>query len=425
MHSPDASASADPDKVSSKQPVAELASPGPSFPVIGVGASAGGMEAFQVLLQHLPPHPGLALVLVQHLDPRHDSLLTDILARTSPLPVLEATHGLRVEPDHVYVIPPNTYLSIASGILFLQPREEQPGPNMPIDHFFRSLADDLASRAAGVVLSGRGSDGTLGLEAIKAAGGITFAQEEQTARQSSMPRSAIASGCIDVVLPVEGIALELARLGSHPYLASTPALGTDEAPPEKNEDDLTRLFALVRAQTGLDFTHYKRSTIQRRLQRRMALRGISDFGELLRRVQEEPTEAAALFQDFLIRVTSFFRDPAVFEVLQKTVFPGLVQDRTPETPIRIWVPGCSSGEEVYSIAISLLEVLGDRAATTPIKILATDVNEEVLEKARKGIYLENIAQDVSPERLRRFFLKVNGQLPDPQGRPRSMRLRPA
>jgi len=379
----------------------------PAFTVVGVGASAGGLEAFTQLLQHLPPQPGVALVLVQHLDPKRESLLTSILSQATPLSVREALEGMQVERDHVYVIPPNTYISISGGALALQPRNDTPGPNMPIDHFFRSLAADLESRAVGVILSGGGSDGTLGLEAIKAAGGIVFAQTESTARHASMPHSAISSGCVDIILPPDGIARELARINVHPYVTAPPGAESDEAL-KKNNEHLVRLYALLRERTGVDFTHYKQSTIRRRIHRQMALNEVSDIGELVRLVKEKPDKLDRLFQDFLIRVTSFFRDPAVFEALSKQVFPALIRDRFHEGPIRIWVPGCSTGEEAYSLAISLLEFLGDMANNTPIKILATDINEAVLAKARAGLYLENISADVSPERLRRFFQKADG-----------------
>ncbi len=375
-------------------------------PIVGIGASAGGLEAFTEVLRHLPPTPGVALILVQHLDPHHESLLTGLLSRMSPMPVHEATDGMPVEPDHLYVIPPDASMAFARGRLMLRPRSESHGPFMPVDHLFRSLAEDQDGHAIGVVLSGGGADGTLGLEAIKAAGGITLAQEETTARHSSMPRSAIASGCIDMVLPPEGIAAELTRVGRHPYLRLAPA-EVAEAPPGDRDAELARLFALLRASTGVDFTHYKRATVARRIERRMALRGLERREDFLRHLGDNPAEVQALFRDFLIPVTAFFRDPSAFEAVRHTVFPALLRGRPPDAPFRVWVPGCSTGEEAYSLAIGLLEVQGDNISQ-PIKILATDINDAALEKARAGLYLDNIAADVSPERLRRFFGRVDG-----------------
>lgn len=383
-------------------------SPISHFPVVGVGASAGGLDAFTQLIQNLPPRPDLCLILVQHLDPRHESLLTEILSRATPLPVQEARDGVAVEPNAIYVIPPNTQLEIAAGRLMVRPREESHGLNMPIDHFLRSLAEDLGNRAVGVILSGGGTDGTLGLESIKAAGGITFAQTDGSARHVSMPRSAVASGSVDFTLTPEGIARELARIGRHPYITSPNLPQEIETTVSRSDENLSRLFALLRQRSGVDFTHYKRKTIVRRIQRQMALNEISDLGDFVRMIADSPEKTAVLFQDLLIRVTRFFRDPTVFEGLQKTAFPVLTRDRPVDAQIRVWVPGCSTGEEAYSIAMSLLEFLGDMAGSTSLKIIATDINDEVLAKARRGIYLENIATDVSPERLRRFFHKTEG-----------------
>jgi two-component system, chemotaxis family, CheB/CheR fusion protein len=378
------------------------------FPVVGVGASAGGLEAFTRLLEQLPADAGMALVLVQHLDPHHASLLSGILSRAGPLPVTEAKDGMPVERDHVYVIPPNASMAIARGTLVLRPRAEGQGKHLPIDHFLRSLADDQGNRAIGVVLSGGGTDATLGLEAIKAAGGITFAQEEKSAKHPSMPRSAVAAGGVDFVLPPEEIARELVRIACHSCFNHVTR-ETAAGPPTESREDLAPILRLLRGAGGVDFTHYKRTTIGRRIQRRMALRRIGRLEDYALRLQDDPAELEALYQDCLIRVTSFFRAPVAFEALRTTVFPTLLKDRAPDFSFRAWVPGCSSGEEVYSLAICLLEFLGDMAANTPIKLLATDVNQAALEKARSGTYLENISGDVSPERLRRFFTKVNGQ----------------
>ena len=377
----------------------------PSFPIVGVGASAGGLEAFRALLQAMPAHPGVAIVLVQHLDPRHESQLTSILSGTVQMPVIEATQGMKVDADHVYVIPPNVYMAISRGELVLTPRAEQSGPNLPIDYFLCSLASEMGSRALGVILSGGGADGTAGLEAIAAVGGITFAQTEGSAAHFSMPRSAIVAGVVDLVLTPDAIARELTRFGRHPYVAGSP----EPALESREATQLTETFEFLCARSGVDFARYKKSTTRRRIHRRMALRRIDDAGEYLALLRNDAAEADALFQDLLLKVTRFFRDADVFEKLTRTVFPTLIAERSADEQLRIWVPGCSSGEEVYSLAICLVECLGDMAGNTPIKLLATDVNPAVLERARRGIYPESIAHDVSPERLRRYFRNVDGQ----------------
>ncbi|MDB5345205.1 MAG: cheBR, two-component system, chemotaxis family, CheB/CheR fusion protein [Schlesneria sp.] len=375
------------------------------FPVIGVGASAGGLEAFSELLRSLPPAPGLVFVLIQHLDPNHPSLLSEILARETSLKVVQATEGMPVEPDHVYVIPPNCALTISDYQLHLSPRGLSDGLFMPIDLFFRSLAQHCGRMAVAVVLSGGGTDGALGLQEIKAVGGVTIVQDERSARHSAMPRSADATGCADFVLPPDQIARELIRLKDHGAF-----LPISDREREQEQDEIItfpKIFHLLRQRTGADFTHYKRPTIRRRIARRMALCAIDRIEDYVTLLQQRPDEQYALYQDFLIRVTRFFRDPTTFDVLQSTVFPNLLRNRSVENPIRIWVAGCSTGEEVYSIAIALLEIMGDMINTMPVKILATDINEAALEKARAGTYIDNIALDVSPDRLRRFFNQTN------------------
>jgi two-component system, chemotaxis family, CheB/CheR fusion protein len=379
---------------------------GMPFPVVGVGASAGGLEAFEQLLGHLPDDTGMAFVLVQHLDPSHESRLTDLLSRNSRMPVEEASHDQAVQPNHVYVIPPNTNLALARGMLQLSPRPTNAGPHLPVDYLFRSLAEDRQARAIGIVLSGTGSDGTLGLCEIKAVGGITFAQMERSAKHPGMPHSAIESGCVDFVLSPAEIAARVTELGSHPYLAST-------APPievtEEDEEQLyNRILAAVRAVTRVDFSLYRDTTIKRRIMRRMALHTQQSLTEYARRLELDRTEVEALYHDLLINVTSFFRDPDLFAALQTTVFPRIVEGKTASTPVRIWVPGCSTGQEAYSLAISLLEFLDDLPMRPPIQIFATDIADQTsLEKARTGTYLDSIEADVSPERLQRFFKREN------------------
>lgn len=383
---------------SAKQPENELL-------VVGIGASAGGLEAFTDLLQHLPIDTGMAFVFVQHLDPRHKSNLPEILARSSEMPIAEVTDGLCLEGDHIYVVPANVDMAVLHGVLHLMPRPETRARYMPIDGFFRSLAEDQGAKAIGVILSGTGSDGALGLRAIKAEGGITMAQDQDSARYGGMPAAAVATGHVDFVLPPKVIAQELARIGRHPHVRLIQRAEAPEgvlAEPEA----VQKVFIMLRRATGVDFTHYKRSTIERRISRRMVLHKIERLDHYVKYLQENPPEVNALFEDMLINVTGFFRDPATFDVLKKNVFPLVIRDKVPEAPIRVWVPGCSTGEEAYSIAIALLEFLGENEVQSPIQVFATDVSDAAIDKARAGKYPENIAADVSPGRLRRFFIGV-------------------
>ena len=377
------------------------------FPIVGVGASAGGLEAFTQLLKALPPRTGMAYVLVQHLDPTHESVLTELLTKTTEMPVRQVTDATPVEPNHVYVIPPNVDLIISQGILRLTARTEARGHHMPIDRFLRSLAEDQGSNAIGVVLSGTASDGTLGLAAIKAEGGITFAQDEKSAKFDGMPQSAIAAGCVDLILPPDGIAEELARICEHPYLAHSSSSEIAELIPD-SDPHLKNILLSLRMANKIDFSDYKPATVKRRILRRMTLHKIEKAKEYVHFLQRHPAEVEALYEDILIHVTSFFRDPDAFEALKSEVFPTILKRRSPQEPIRIWAPGCSTGEETYSHAISLLEFLGDRKADIPIQLFGTDLGQAGIDKARAGVYPESIAADVSPQRLQRFFTKVEG-----------------
>ncbi len=381
---------------------AEAKSPGNEIPVTGIGASAGGLEAFTQLLEHLPGDTGMAFVLVQHLSARHESVLSSLLAKTTRMPVAEVRDGMPIEANHVYVIPPDTNMGVSNGTLQLRPRPEPTGPLLSIDYFFTSLAEDRKEKAIGVLLSGTASDGTEGLKAIKAEGGITFAQDEKTARYPAMPAHAVAAGCVDFVLPPEDIAKELTRIARHPYLRR-PAARPAVEPSLVRDDELLKIFAMLRNSTSVDFSFYKPTTIKRRIERRLVLHRIPNLSKYLAHLHDHPQELDALYQDLLIHVTSFFRDRGAFEALRKKVFPALIKNRPPESDIRIWVPGCSTGEEAYSIAISLLEFLDEKRVNFPVKIFATDISEQALERARGGIYPANIP--VSLERLRRYFLK--------------------
>jgi two-component system CheB/CheR fusion protein len=376
-----------------------------TFPIVGIGASAGGLEACSALLRALPPNLGMAFVVVPHLDPSRESAFRDILARATSMPVLDVTDGVKVAPNHVYVIPPNCEMTIAKGILHLAHREKPRAVSTTIDIFLRSLATDQGSNAIGVILSGTASDGTIGLSAIKGEGGITFAQDS-SAKYDGMPASAIAAGCVDLIQPPEGIAKELTRIARHPYVR-----GVDidmEGVGESREAQMSQIFGILRRTTRVDFSEYKPPTIGRRVARRMALHKIERLGDYLALLRRERNEVVALYEDLLINVTSFFRDAEAFEALKKVVYPELLtQRKNGGPPIRIWVPGCSSGEETYSHAISLLEFLGEERTELPIQIFGTDLSETAIQRARVGVYRETIEADVSPVRLRRFFHRVD------------------
>ncbi|MGA8763734.1 MAG: chemotaxis protein CheB [Candidatus Sulfotelmatobacter sp.] len=383
-----------------------------SFPIVGIGASAGGLEAFSELLHNLPEKTGMAFVLVQHLDPKHESGLPEILARTTRLPVMEATNGCAVQPDHVYVIPPNTNMLIHDGVLQLGARQMVHGQHMPIDNFFRSLAERIGQRAIGVVLSGTASDGTQGCRAIKAAGGLTFAQDEESAKYDDMPRNAIAAGCIDFILTPKDIARELGGISQHPYVTRVLSNGKDEFRGMVGSD-LDALFALLRDSTGVDFTNYKHTTLQRRIRRRMVVHRVEKLKDYLRFIGKKPEELDELYRDLLIHVTGFFREPDAFLALRQHVYPKLFEGRKPDNPIRVWVAGCSTGEEAYSIAITLLEYLWAHTrnisqAATAIQIFATDISDTALDRARSGLYPEAAVSEISAERLKRFFVRQEG-----------------
>jgi len=370
-------------------------------PIVGVGASAGGLEAFTELLRHLPDDTGMAFVLIQHLDPKHESHLSELLSKESRMPVAEVKGRTLAQANHVYVIPPRFNLGISNGILLTPPRPTS-GRNMPIDAFLASLASERGNRALGVILSGSASDGTMGLKAIKAVGGVTLVQDEATARFDSMPRSAIAAGVADFVLAPAGIARQLVAIAR----ATQGPIELEEETEAPGNTDLAKILRLVRNATGVDFTHYKHGTLARRIKRRMALRGfekLEDYGQDLEQNREE---AAALCENCFITVTAFFREPGVFEELKRTVFPALVENRAPEDPIRIWVPGCASGEEAYSIAICLKEFLDETGASFPVEIFATDISQVAIEKARAGIYTGGALAHVSPQRLERYFTRL-------------------
>jgi two-component system CheB/CheR fusion protein len=375
------------------------------FPIACIGASAGGLDAFTKLLENLPASTGMAFVIIQHLDPSHPSVLPPLLSKKSVLPVTEARDGARVQRDHVYVIPPDTIMTVSGGTLRLATRASEKR-FMPIDHFMRSLAADLQSRAIGVILSGTATDGTLGLEAIKAEGGLTFAQDEKSAQYSGMPSSANASGCVDFVLPPAEIARELVKVSHHPFVTRSGAFDVEDIGVAGSPDQFNRVFDLLRKVTGLDFTSYKRTTIRRRIARRMTLHKFTTMDEYLAFLQKTRSEVEALSQDLLIKVTTFFRDTEAFDALRKKIFPAMLKHKKSGDTLRVWVPGCSTGEEVYSIGMTLIDTVGEMAPGIQCQIFATDISESAIDRARSGFYPENIKQDVSSERLRKFFIKT-------------------
>ncbi|MBI5474063.1 MAG: PAS domain-containing protein [Ignavibacteriae bacterium] len=375
------------------------------FPIVGIGASAGGLEAFMQLFKHLPNDTGMGFVVVQHLAPEHESMLREILSRGTKMPVTEVTDGIVVEQNHVYVIPPKAEMAILEGRLRLASRQDMSPLSLPIDHFFRSLAEDIASRAIGIVLSGTASDGAQGIKAIKAEGGITFVQDEETAKYHGMPRSAIETGYVDFILPPEKIAQELVRIAHHPLIVPVKP-HEDILPDDGNE--LAQICLLLRREMGVDFSQYKAPSLKRRILRRMVLHRIETPRQYFKFLQSNRKEVEALHNDILISVTGFFRDPDSFKALSEIVFPNILKDRDANTPIRIWVPGCSTGEEAYSIAMTLLEYLSAHSLTAQTQIFATDVSATAIEKARAGFFLEGIANDVPRDLLRRHFTKVEG-----------------
>ncbi len=378
---------------------------GQPFPVVGIGSSAGGLEALKKLLVALPPDTGMAFVLIQHLDPTHESLMVDLLTRYTTMKVVQIENDMPVEPDRIHIIPPGTSLTIRNGVLLLGKPIERRGMRMPVDNFFMSLSEDQQENAVCVILSGTGSDGTLGLKEIKARGGLAMVQDPETAQYDGMPRSAIMTGLVDYVLPVEKIPETLVGYVRHSLKLDRLA----EPLLTEAEEQLHRVLTLLHVRTGHDFRYYKKNTLVRRLQRRMTVKHMSGLGDYLGHIQKNPEELEALDKDLLISVTMFFREPEVWEALQETVIPKLVDRCTENQPVRIWVPGCATGEEAYSLAIMLIEEAERRKRECPVQIYATDIDKEALETGRRGAYPENIAEQVSHDRLSRFFTRdANG-----------------
>ncbi len=372
----------------------------PSFNIVGIGASAGGLEAFEQFFRAVPPASGMAFVLVSHLDPDHDSMLTEILQRATTMSVVEAQDQMKVLPDCVYVLPPNRKMAIFHGALQLSTPELPRGQRMVIDSFLRSLAEDQNENAIGIILSGTGTDGTLGLRAIQGAGGITLVQDPTTAKYDGMPVSAIQAGYASFVLPVDKMPQQLLNTVHHLSVQQ-------EIPPPapSSANGMSRILMLLRSGTGHDFSLYKKSTIGRRIERRMSQHNIEDTEVYARYLKEHPAEVQLLFKELLINVTSFFRDPEAFVALKQDILPLLLKDKPEGYVFRVWVAGCATGEEAYSIAMLLRELMDETHLEFKTQLYSTDLDDDAIAVARAGVYPPNIAQDVTPERLRRFFVK--------------------
>jgi len=369
---------------------------------VGIGASAGGLAAFEAFFSGMPADtdPGMAFVLVQHLAPDHKSILTELVKRYTRMGVFEVADGMAVKPNCAYIIPPNRDMALFNGALQLLEPSAPRGHRLPIDFLFRSLAQDQRERAIGIVLSGTGSDGTQGVLAIKGEGGMAMAQNPKSTQYDGMPASAIATGLVDYVLPAAEMPAQLIAYAAHAF-GKTPLPVSPSA--ARSDDALKKIFLLLRAQTGHDFSQYKQSTIARRVERRMAVHQIERLDEYVRFLQRTPADVEALFRDFLIGVTSFFRDPEAFGALQAQAIPRLLAGRSTGALIRVWVPGCSTGEEAYSLAILLQERMEQLKQNFKLQVFATDIDRRAIDCARTGIYPSSIAGDISPERLARFF----------------------
>ena len=375
------------------------------FPIVGIGASAGGLEVLELFLKNVPVDSGMAFVIVQHLDPTHKGILAELLQRVTPMKVSQIKDRTRVQPDRVYVIPPNKDLSILHGVLHLLDPVAPRGLRLPIDFFLRSLAADSEDHSIGVILSGMGADGTLGLKAIKEKAGVVFVQDPASAKFDGMPRSAVEAGLADIVAPVEALPGKIIAFLHHMPLVASPGLAGED----KGHSAFEKIMILLRAQTGHDFSLYKKNTVYRRIERRMGIHQIHRIATYVRFLQENPQELELLFKELLIGVTNFFRDPATWEQLKAEVIPALLKDRPPGQALRFWVPACATGEEAYSLAIVFKEALEQLkpAQKHILQIFATDLDRDAIGKARAGVFPANIAADVSPERLNRFFVHLD------------------
>jgi two-component system CheB/CheR fusion protein len=380
-----------------------LASDKGHFPIVGIGASAGGLEALEQFLGNVPENSGMAYVVIQHLDPTQKGMLPELLQRVSKMKVFQVKDRMTVKSNCVYVIPPNKSMSILKGVLYLFEPIEERGLRLPIDFFLRSLADDVQERGIGIILSGMGSDGSIGLRALKEKNGIVMVQEPATAKFDSMPRNAMDSVLADIVAPPHELPSKLMA-----FLKHTPVVKSDQEIEIKDKSSLEKIIILLRTHTGNDFSLYKKNTVYRRIERRMGVHKIDKISSYVHFLQENPKEAVILFKELMIGVTSFFRDSSVWEKLKETVFPAIIANLQAGSILRAWIPGCSTGEEAYSLAIVFKEALEktNLHGGFSLQIFATDLDNEAVEIARKGLFPANIAADVSPDRLKRFFIKT-------------------
>ncbi|MFZ0132988.1 MAG: chemotaxis protein CheB [Desulfobacterales bacterium] len=375
------------------------------FPIVGIGASAGGLETLEAFFAKMPPEANMAFVIIQHLSPNFKSIMASLLAKHTRMTVSEIEDGMTLAPNCVYLNPPNNNVAVFNRTLHLMEPVRGGALNMPIDFFFRSLSEDQNERAIGIIVSGTASDGTLGIKAIKGEGGMVMAQDPDTAKYDGMPRSAIATGLVDFILPVERMPKTLIGYVKHPSLKSTGKIRISEP---TIQHQLQKVFALIRSSTGHDFSQYKQTTIQRRIERRLAVHQIDKQTDYIMFMQKNPLEIEALFKDLVIGVTSFFRDAEAYRVLEQKVLSGLLQSRKMDDPLRFWVVGCSTGEEAYSLAILVSEAMERLKKYLNVQIFATDIDAAAIENARRGVFPDSIAVDVSKERLGQFFTKDDG-----------------
>jgi two-component system CheB/CheR fusion protein len=375
------------------------------FPIVGIGASAGGLETLEAFFSKMPPEANMAFVIIQHLSPNFKSIMASILAKHTRMTVSEIEDGTPLAPNCVYLNPPNKNVAVFNRMLHLMEPVKSGAINMPIDFFFRSLSEDQKEKAIGIIVSGTASDGTLGIKAIKGEGGMVIAQDPETAKYDGMPRSAIGTGLVDFILPVERMPRTLFNYVKHPFLKSPGKINVAET---TIKNQLQKAFTLIRSATGHDFSQYKQSTIRRRIERRLAVHQIDKLTDYIMYMQKNPLEIDALFKDLVIGVTSFFRDPEAYQVLEQKVFPKLLHGRKPDDPLRFWVVGCSTGEEAYSLAVIVSEAMEKMKKYFTVQIFATDIDETAIENARNGIFPDSIATDLSKERLDQFFTKGDG-----------------
>jgi two-component system CheB/CheR fusion protein len=374
----------------------------PDFPIVGIGASAGGLEALELFFSNVPPDTRMAFVIIQHLSPRHKSIMADILMKYTPMKVLPIKDNQEIKSNTVYLNPADKNVIILNRRLHLTEPTQTHGVNLPIDCFFRSLSEDQGEKAICIILSGTATDGTLGLKAVKGEGGMAMVQDPDSAKYAGMPSSAIATGLVDFILPVEKIPAELVRYLQHPYIERPERIETAR---QQFRNYVQKILAMIRTGTGHDFSKYKQTTIRRRIERRMAVHQLDNIEKYAAYLKGTSAEIETLFKDLLIGVTNFFRDAQAFEVLKTKVIPELINNKNPETPLRIWVAGCATGEEAYSIAMLFAEVTDKLKKQIHIQIFASDIDNDALDFARMAVYPDSIAADVSSARLNRFFVK--------------------